>query len=146
MSDIQDYIEYIIKKHETLPTKPPIHIDVYRLELQTPETIKLFGSTKKLINKTKNGENFPNLEVFETVLVQYNLVDNQYQQKSEMLYTFTPNKSYAYLLNVEPINLLFLKTYNIELDEIIITFTDQNGRLLKIEDKFNLTLLINKQK
>ena len=82
MSDIQDYIDYIIKKHETLPTNPPIHIDGYRLELQTPETIKLFGSTKKFINKTKNEENFPNLEVFETVLVQYNLVDNQYQQKS----------------------------------------------------------------
>ena len=55
-----------------------------------------------------------------------------------------PNKSYAYLLNVEPSNLVFLKTYNTEFDEIIITFTDQNGRPLEIEDKVNLTLLINK--
>ena len=55
-----------------------------------------------------------------------------------------PNKSYAYLLNVEPSNLVFLKTYNTKFDEIIITFTDQNSRLLEIEDKVNLTLLVNK--
>ena len=77
-------------------------------------------------------------------LVQRSLVDNQYQQKSEVLYTFTPNKSYAYLLNVEPSNLVFLKTYNTEIDEIIITFTDRNGRPLEMQDKVNLTLLINK--
>ena len=48
------------------------------------------------------------------------------------------------MLNVEPSNLVFLKTYNTEFDEIIITFTNQNGRPLEIEDKVNLTLLINK--
>ena len=52
-----------------------------------------------------------------------------------------PNKSYAYLLNVEPSNLVFLKTYN---TEIIITFTDKNGRPLEVEDKVKLTLLIDK--
>ena len=62
--------------------------------------------------------------------------------KSEVLNTFTPNKSDAYLLNVEPSNLLFLKTYNTEFDKIIITFTDQNGRPLKIEDKVNLIFVI----
>ena len=67
------------------------------LELQTPETMKLLGSTKKLINKTQNGQNVPSLEVVKVVLVQCNLVDNQYQQKSEVLYNFIPNKSYAYL-------------------------------------------------
>ena len=67
------------------------------------------------------------LEVVEVVLVQFNLVDNQYQQKSEVLYTFMPSQSYAYLLNVEPSNLVFLKY---ELDEIIITFKDQNSRPL----------------
>ena len=67
------------------------------LELQTPETMKLLGSTKKLINKTQNGQNVPSLEVVKVVLVQCNLVDNQYQQKSEVLYKFIPNKSYAYL-------------------------------------------------
>ena len=110
------------------------------------KTTKLFGSIKETVDKTKNGEKIINLEVFQVVLVQYDLVDNQYQQKSEVLYFFTPNKSYAYLLNVEPINLLFLKTSNTGFDEIITTFTDQNDRPLKIEDKVNLTLLINKQK
>ena len=54
------------------------------------------------------------------------------------------NKSYAYLLNIEPSNLVFLKIYSTEFDEIIITFTDQNDRPLEIKDKVNLTLLINK--
>ena len=108
------------------------------------ETMKLFGSTKKLIDKTNNVEKAPSSEVVEVVLVR--LVDNQYQQKSKVLYTFTPNKSYAYLLNVEPSNLVFLKTYITEFDEIIITFTDPNSRPLEIEDKVNLILLINKQK
>ena len=116
----------------------------YKLELQTPEAVKLFGSTKTLIYKTKNGEKLPSLEVVEVASVQCNLVDNHYQQKSEVLYTFLPNKFYAYLLNFEPSNLVFLKTYNTEIDEIIITFSDENGRLLEIEDIVNLTLLINK--
>ena len=92
--------------------------------------MKLFGRTKKLIDKTKNGENVTSREVVTVVLVQCNLVDNKYQQKSEVLYTFTPNKSYGYLLNIEPNNLVFLKTYNTEFDDITITFTDQIGRPL----------------
>ena len=99
--------------------------DGYKLELQTPETMKFFGSTKILIDKMKNGEKVPSLELVEVVLVQCNLVNDQYQQKSEVLYTSTRNKSYAYLLNVEPSSLVFLETYNTEFDEIIITFTDQ---------------------
>ena len=82
--------------------------------------MKLFGSKKVLIDKTKNREVSP-----------------------EVLHTFMPNKCYAYSLNVEPSNLVFLETYNTEFDEII-TFTDKNGRLLEIEDKVNLALLINK--
>ena len=107
-----------------MTTVPPIHAyinrvnnrlafkikDGYKLELQTTETVTLFARTKNLINKTKNGENVPSLEVVEVVLVQCNLVDNQYQQKSEVLYTSTPIKSYVYLLNVEPSNFVFLKT------------------------------------
>ena len=54
-------------------------IDGNKLELQTPETMKLFGNTKKLMNKTKNGENVPSLEVVEVALVQCNLVGNRYQ-------------------------------------------------------------------
>ena len=136
MSDIHDYVECIIKKHETLPTNPPFQTyinkiskrlafkikDGFKVELETPETIKLFGSIKKLTDKTKNGENVPSLEVVEVVLVQYTLAAKQYQQKSEVLYAFPSNKYYIYLLNVKPRNLLFLETYNTEFDEITITF------------------------
>ena len=66
--------------------------DGYKVELQTPETMKLFGSTKELGEKTKNRGKVSSLEVVEVVLVQCNLVDNQYQRKSEVLYTFTPNE------------------------------------------------------
>ena len=69
--------------------------------------MKFFGSTKKLIDKTKNGEKVRTIELVKVVLVQCNLVDNQYYQKSEILYTFMPNKSYAYLSNFDPSNLAF---------------------------------------
>ena len=59
--------------------------------------MKLFGRTKNIIDKIKNGGN----KSINIVLFQYNLVDNQCQEKSEVLYTFMP-KDYAYLLNVEP--------------------------------------------
>ena len=78
--------------------------DGYKLKLQTPETKKLFGSTKKLINKTKNGKNVPIFEVVKVVLVQCYLVDSQYQQKVEVLKAFMHNKSRAYPLNVETSN------------------------------------------
>ena len=87
-------------------------------------------------------EKIQSLKVLEKVLVQSNLVDNQYQQKLKVIYTFTPNKSYVNLLNVETSN--EVKPHNAEFDEIIITFADQNDRPLEIEDKVNLTLLIKK--
>ena len=59
--------------------------------------MKLFGNTKKLIEKTGNGQKVPSLEVFDFALVQCNSQDDQYQQKSEVIYTFTPYKSYAYI-------------------------------------------------
>ena len=88
-------------------------------------------------------ENFKRLKQWN-YLVECKLVVNQYPKKSAVLYTFTHDKFYNYLLNDGQSNLVFLETYNTEFDEIIITFTDQNGRPLEIEDKFNLTLLINK--
>ena len=64
-------------------------INGYKLELQTTETLKLFGSTKKVIEKKKNGASLPSLQVPEVFLVLYNLVDNEYQQKSKVLYPFS---------------------------------------------------------
>ena len=104
--------------------------------------MKLLGSTKKKITKDKNGENVPLLEIEEVVLVNCNIVNNDYQQESRVLYTFVPNKSFGSLLDISPSNQIFLKTFNSEYDEIVIWFTDQNSQPLEIEDRINLTMVI----
>ena len=67
----------------------------YKLELSSPETMKLLGSTKKDADKDKDGEDVPKLESVETVLMHCNLVNNSYQQVSKVLLTFAPNKQFA---------------------------------------------------
>ena len=92
----------------------------------------------KIISRQKKIKIFEKAPSLEVVLVQCNFVENQYQQKSEV------NKSYAYLLNDVPSNLVFLKACNTELDDIILTFIDY--RPFEMEEKANMTLFINKQK
>ena len=104
--------------------------------------MKLLGSTKNKINKDKNGENVPHLQITEVVLVHCNIVNNDYQQDSRVLYTFVPNKPFGSLLEISPTNHIFLKTFNSEYDEIKVWFTDQNSQPLEIEDRINLTMLI----
>ena len=156
VSGIQDYNEYIRKKHGENTDKPSIKIYVnkienkitfkikngYSLKLLTKETMKLLGSTKNKITKDKNGENVPHLEITEVVLVHCNIVNNDYQQDSRVLYTFAPNKSFGSLLEISPANHIFLKTFNSEYNEIIVWFTDQNSQPLEIEDRINLTMVI----
>ena len=79
----------------------------YYLELLTLETMKLLGSTESKITKDKNGENIPHLEIVELVLVHCNLVNNDYQQDSRILYTFVPNKAFGSLLEILPPNHFF---------------------------------------
>ena len=74
----------------------------YYLALLTPETMKLLGSTESKITKDKKGENVPHLEIVELVLVHCNLVSNDYQQDSRILYTFVPNKAFGSLLEILP--------------------------------------------
>ena len=121
VSNIQDYFKYILKKHGENIDKPSVQIYVnkienrvtfkikngYSLELLTPETMKLLGSTENKITKDKNGENVPHLEITEVVLVHCNIVNNDYQQDSRVLYTFVPNKPFDSLLEVSPINHIF---------------------------------------
>ena len=102
----------------------------------------LLGSTKNRITKDKNGENVPHLEIIEVVLVHCNIVNNDCQYDSRVLYTFVPNKSFGSLLEICPINHIFLKTFNSEYDEIKVWFTDQNSQPLEIEDRINLTMVI----
>ena len=155
ISDIQDYFEYILKKQSESVDNPSIRIYVnrienritfkikngYYLELLTPETMKLLGSTESKITKNKNGENVPHLEVVELVLVHCNLVNNDYQQDSRILYTFVPNKTFSSLLDISPTNHVFLKTFNSECQEINIWFTDQTSMSLEVEDRINVTLI-----
>ena len=99
VSNIQDYFEYILKKHGENIDNPSVKIYVnkienritfkikngYSLELLTPETMKLLESTENEITKDKNDENLPHLEITEVVLVQCNIVNNDYQQVARVL-------------------------------------------------------------
>ena len=103
----------------------------YNLELLTPETMKLLGSIKSKIIKDENGDNVPHLEITEVILVRCNIVNNNYQQNSRVLYTFVPNKSFGELLDISPKNFIFLKTFNSEFSYIEVWFTDQNSKPLE---------------
>ena len=154
---IQDYIEYIIKKHETIGENAPILICAntinnrivfkiktgYKLELLSKVTMKLLGSTKDTIDSDKNSENVPRLENAEVVLVHCNLINNSYQQASRVLFAFVPNKQYGQLISISPHSLVFLKTINTEFSEIEVWFTDQNNNSLEIEHNVNISLIIN---
>ena len=127
VSDIQDYLKYILKTLETVTDNPSIKIYVnkienriafkiktwYYLELLMPETVKLLGSTKIRIIIDKSGENVPHLEITEVVLVHWNIVNNDYLQDSRVLYTFVPNKSFGQLLDIPSKIFIFLKTFNL---------------------------------
>ena len=103
VSDIQDYFDYILEKHGKDIDEPSVQIYVnkienrvtfqikngYSLEILTPETMKLLGSTENQITKNKNDENMPHLEITEVILVNCNIVNNYYQQDSRVLYTFS---------------------------------------------------------
>ena len=115
----------------------------YYLELLTPETMKLLGSTKSKITKNENGENVPHLKIIEVVLVYRNIVKNNYQQNSRVLNTFIPNKSYGQLLDTSPKNFIFLKTFDSEFSYIEVWFTDHNSKPLDIEDRINIKSLNN---
>ena len=126
--DIQDYFEYIIKKHETVADNPPVQIYVnkiknrivfkiktgYRLELLTEETMQLLGTSKKFIDKNKDGKIVPRLETVEVVSVHCNLVNNNYQQAFKVLFTFVPNKRFGQLITITPHSLTMMKTTNAE--------------------------------
>ena len=129
---IQDYLEHILKKHRENTDNPSIKIyenkmenritikikNGYSLELLTSETIKLLGRSQNKITKDKNSENVPHLEITEVVLVHCNIVNNDYQQDSRVLYTFDPNKPFGGLLEIFPTNHIFLKTFKSKFQNI----------------------------
>ena len=144
LSNIQDFFEYILKKHGENVDKPSVQIyvklkpelhfkikDGYSLELLTFETMKLLGSTGNKITKDKNGENVPHREVTEVVLVHWNMVNNDYQQDSRVLYSFVPNKPFGSLLEISLTNHIFLKRFNSEYPNIKVWLTVQNSQPLE---------------
>ena len=156
ISDIQDYFEFIIKKHQTLTENPSIQIypdkiknriifkikNGCKLELLTPETKKLLGSIKKVVVKDKNGENVPKLEIVEAVLVHCILVKNDYQHTSKVLFIFVPNKKYGQVINISSHAFTMMNTVNTEFSYVQVWFTDQSSKSLEIEDNVNLILII----
>ena len=107
-----------------------------------PETMKLLGITENKITKDENGENVPHLKITEVVLVHCDIVNNDYQLDSRVLYTFVPNKPFGSLLEISPANHIFLKKFNSEDDEIKVWFTDQNNQPLEIEHRGNFKMVI----
>ena len=112
-----------------------------KLELSSPETMKLLGSAKEDLDKDKDGEDVPKLESVEVVLVPCNLVNNSYQQASKVLFTFVPNKQFCHLITILPL-LTMVRTINAEFQSIQLWFTDQGNRSLEIGDSVNITLII----
>ena len=153
---LQNYFEYIIKKHETVADISPVLIYVneinnriflkiksgYKLELLLKETMRLLGSSTNTIDGDKNSKLVPKLESVDLVSVHSNLLNNSYQQASKLLFTFVPNKKYGQLITVSPETLIMLKTVNTEFSFIEVWFTDQDNKALEIDDSVNISLII----
>ena len=151
---IDEYLGLIFKKHD-FPKSIFIYADTVEnrvtfkikdgssLELLTDETKRLLGSTTSKIDKDKNGEDPPHLEVADTVLVHCNLVDNQYQRDSKILHSFVPDKPFGYLLNISPPLPIKARALRSRFKTIEVWFTDQDIRPLKIEDRISVTLVIH---
>ena len=104
--------------------------------------MKLLGNTKKDVDQIKDSENVPKLKSVEVVLVHCNLVNNNYQRASKVLFAFVPNKQFGQLTNISPHSLTLLNTTNTEFSFVEVWFTDQNSKQLEIEDNVNMTLII----
>ena len=104
--------------------------------------MKLLGSTKKVVDKDKDGENVPKLEIVELVLVHSNLVKNDYQHTSKVLFSFVTNKKVGQLINISPHAFAMVNTENTEFSYVKVWFTDQSSKVLEIEDNVNRALII----
>ena len=154
---LQNYFQYIIKKHETITETFPIFIYVnstsnrivfkikagYKLELLLKETMGLLESTNNAVDGDQDSEVVPKLENDDLFLVHCNLVNNNYQRDAKLLYTFVPNRKYGELMTISPNSLTMIKTVNTEFSTIEILLTVQDYRPLEIEDNVNISLVIN---
>ena len=114
----------------------------YKLELSFPKTMRLIGSAKKDKDQDKDEEDVPRLESAEVVLVHYNLVNNNYQQASKVIFAFVPNKQFGQLITNGPHSLIVLNATNIEFSSIEVWFTEQKSKQLEVEDNVNRPLIL----
>ena len=141
------------KKHETLTENPPIQIYPnkikkrivfkikrgYKLELLTPETMRLLGSTKKMLIKIKTAKTYQNqnlLKLFQFIVI---LVKNDFQRTSKVLFSFVPNKQFGQFINFSAHSLTIMNTGNTEFSSVQVWFTEQAS---PFEINVSLTLII----
>ena len=105
----------------------------YKLELLTPERMKLLGSTKKVVDKDKNGESVLKLETVEVILVHCNLVKNDYQHTSKVLFTFVPYKEFGQLMNISPNAFTMMNTVKTEFCSVEIWLQIKLVTILKLK-------------
>ena len=144
ISDIQDYFEFIIKKHETLTEIPLVQLDWNKIKNRTVdawnnEIVRKWG---KNVDQDKGGGNVPKLESVEVALVHCNLVKSDYQHTSKVLFTFVTNKQFGQLINISPRYLAMMNTINTEFSFAEVSFTAQVSKVLEIKDSVNLTIII----
>ena len=137
IADIQDYFEFIIKKHETSTENLPIEIYPNKIKNRFVFKIKKGNKLELLSSETMK---LLKLESVEVVLVHCNLVNNNYQQTSKVLFTFVPNKQFGQLINISPHSLTMLSPTNTEFSFTEVLLTDQNSESLEIKDNVDLTL------
>ena len=106
--------------------------------------MRLLGD-RPIIDTTKNGENVPKLEIVRNVLVFCNLVQNVSLQDSKLLNSVAPNSRFGSLLSTAPHVLKYCDTVDSIFDYIEISFTDQNGRPLRIDDDITVSIIIKNQ-
>ena len=95
-----------------------------------------------MLIQIKNNENVPKLESVEVVFVHFNLVKNDYQHSSKVIFSFVPNKQFGELINISPNTLAMMNTINTEFFFVEVWFTDQISKALETEDNVNLALII----
>ena len=98
--------------------------------------MRLSGSSNKDVDQDKDGEDVPKLESVEVVLVHRNLVSNNYQQASKVLFTFVPNKQFGQLMTIVPHSLTILNTKNTEFSSIEVWL------LIKIASNLKLKIML----
>ena len=151
LSETPDQKEFNDFLNQITEEQKNIDINLFKnvFNYETPDKmLEYLHSSKKIdnynynVDSDKNSENVPKLESVEVVLVHCNLVKNDYQHTSKVLFSFVPNKQFGQIINISPHSLTMMNTVNTEFSFVEVWFTDQISKALEIEDNVNLPLII----